>query len=446
MVLKELLLDTLRTLWSHKLRTCLTMFGIAWGIISITLMVAAGEGLRVGQQKVGESFAKDVMIVFAGRTSMQAGGTRAGRPVNWNATDYADVQQEAHACRYVLPELERNGTPLRSLYNSASLTVTGSLPPFAEIRSIGVAQGRFYNWDDQAQARRVAFLGSEAKKQLFSTRPAVGETLHIADVPFTIIGVMKPKDQDSSYDGFDVNKVYVPFSEMLRDFPNKPPATPQSIDQLLVTPRSVADHEACKAELRRVLGRIHNFDPADKEAAAIWDTVEEAQAFRTMTVGMKYFLGAVGLVTLFLGGIGVMNVMLVAVRERTREIGVRKAVGATSRSILQQFFIETLIVVFLSGSLGMGVAYGLCALVNLIPMPPYFAGLIPTWQSGVLSFALLGTIAILSALYPANRAASVDPIEALRYEPGGTLGAGAPRPPAPLSGSRYTRPIQAFGD
>ena len=419
MVLKDLLLDTLRTLWSHKLRTFLTMFGIAWGIISITLMVAAGEGLRVGQQRVAESFAKDVMIVFPGRTSMQAGGLRAGRPVTWSASDYLAVEQEAPSCRYVLPELERDNSPLRSLYNSASLIVTGSLPPFAEIRSIGVVEGRFYNWDDVTQARRVAFLGSDAKKQLFATRPAIGETLYIADIPFTIIGVMQRKEQDSSYDGFDVNKVYIPFSVMSRDFPNKPPATPDSIDHLLVTPKSVADHEGCKWELRRALARIHNFDPHDKEAVPIWDTVEEAKAFGTMTEGMKYFLGAVGLVTLFLGGIGVMNVMLVAVRERTKEIGVRKAVGARSSAILGQFFVETIIIVFLSGGLGMGVAWGLCVLVDLIPMPPFFAGLLPTWQSGVLSFALLGTTAVLSALYPARRAASIDPIEALRFEPGG---------------------------
>ncbi|HEV2177556.1 MAG TPA: ABC transporter permease [Terriglobia bacterium] len=418
MVFKDLILDTVQTLWSHKLRTFLTMFGIAWGIISITLMVAAGEGLRVGQQRVEESFAKDVMIVFAGRTSMQAGGSRAGRLIHWGADDYKVVAQQSPACRYVLPELGNNETE-RTLYNSGGLEVAGSLPPFEDIRSIPVSEGRFYDWDDQSQARRVVFLGSDAKKQLFGTRPAVGATVWVSDIPFTVVGVMRHKDQDSSYDGADVNKLYVPFSVALRDFPNKPPAAADSVDRLLVTPSSLAEHESCKWQVRQSLGLLHNFDPRDKEAASIWDTVEEAQSFATMTEGMKLFLGAVGLVTLFLGGIGVMNVMLVSVRERTREIGVRKAVGASARSILSQFFVETMIVVFLSGGLGMGLAYGLCALVNLIPMPPFFAGLLPTWQSGALSFALLGTIAVLAAMYPASRAASVDPIEALRYEAGG---------------------------
>jgi len=418
MVFRDLLSDTIRTLWAHKLRTFLTMFGIAWGIISITLMVAAGEGLKVGIVKQQETFGKDIMIIFQGRTSMQAGGLRAGRDTRWTAIDHIQVQQEATACRDVVPELG-DGLAVRSSYNNGSPSVNGSLPPFAEMRSLQVGEGRFYNWDDEAQARRVAFLGTNIKKQLFASRPAVGETIHINEIPYTVIGVLESKDQNSSYDGWDVDKVFIPFSAMMRDFPNKPPAKADDIDRLIVTPKSLMQHEDCKSQVQRTLGRIHNFDPRDKEAAPIWDTVENAKSFYLLIDSMKYFLGAVGLTSLFLGGIGIMNVMLVAVRERTREIGVRKAVGASAKSILRQFFVETMIVAFLSGGAGLAIAYGLCALVNLIPMPPFFAGLLPTWQVAVASFVLLGTIAVLSGLYPARRAASVDPIEALRYEAGG---------------------------
>src|SRR5437667_2112286 len=419
MLFRDLIRDTVQTLSAHKLRTALTMFGIAWGIVSITLMVAAGEGLRVGQARVAEQFGRDIMIVFAGRTSMQAGGTRAGRQVQWKDDDHLAVQAQSPDCAFVMPELGQGSVPVRSLYNNAALRVTGSLPEFAEVRSIPAAEGRYPNWEDEKDARRVAFLGSDARKQLFGSRPALGETIRVGAFPYVVIGVMRHKEQDSSYDGQDIAKVFVPFAAVRRDFPNKPPARPDSVDRLIAVPKSLGQHEPCKWEVRQSLARLHGFDPHDKEAAGIWDTVEEAQAFAKMTDGMKYFLGAVGLATLFIGGIGVMNVMLVAVRERTREIGVRKAVGATRHSIVRQFFVETMIVVFLSGGTGMAVGYGICALVNLLPMPAFFAGLLPTWQSGTLAFLLLGTVAVLSALYPASRAAAVDPIEALRTEVGG---------------------------
>jgi putative ABC transport system permease protein len=395
------------------------MFGIAWGIVSIVLMVAAGEGLRKGQEEQAKTLGKDVMIVFHGRTSLQAGGMHAGRQVHWEDEDVPVVQAEGTDCEYAMPELEQDTVLTHSNFNNASFKVTGSYPEFSEIRSLGVGQGRYYDWDDMHDSRRVAFLGSDAAKQLFAGRSPVGENVYLNDFPYVVIGVMATKKQDSSYDGWDVNKIFVPYSAMRRDFPDKPPGTPTTFDQLLVTPKSVEQHEACKHEVRVALARMHRYDPNDKEACPIWDTVQEAKAFRQMTDGMKYFLGAVGIVTLVLGGIGVMNVMLVAVRERTREIGVRKALGAPAATILRQFFIEALIIALLSGAIGLGVAFGFCALVNLLPMPAFFAGLIPDWTSGLVATGLLGTIAVAAALYPARRAASIDPIEALRYEAGG---------------------------
>jgi putative ABC transport system permease protein len=414
----DLLRDTLATLWAHKRRTMLTMFGIAWGIISITVMVAAGEGLGDGIQKNQETFGKDVIIVFAGRTSMQAGGARAGRLVRWMEDDYVPVAAESPACKHVMPELG-NDVQVRSLFNSGTIPVVGALPPFSEIRSVRAAQGRFYNDEDNTNARNVAFLGSDTKKQLFAERGALGQSIWMNGIPYTVIGVMKSKEQNSSYDGFDTRKIFVPFNSMKRDFPNKPPAVEHTVDRLLVAPWSLDTHKDCVRQVRRTLARLHNFDPRDEEAAGIWDTVKNAQANRMIIVGMETFMGAVGIATLFLGGLSVMNVMLVSVRERTREIGVRMALGATRKSILRQFFLETIFVVGLSGGAGLILSYGFCALINLAPMPPFFSGMLTSWKIGVMSILLLGLIAILSALYPANRAASVDPIEALRFEAGG---------------------------
>jgi putative ABC transport system permease protein len=351
---------------------------------------------------------------------LQAGGTRAGRVVHWEDPDVQAVHADAPDCEYAIPELEQNDVRTHSNYNNAAFLITGSYPEFGYIRSLAVGSGRFYNWDDQREGRRVVFLGSDAAKQLFPEgRNPLGENVYLNDIPFMVIGVMATKKQDSSYDGWDVNKIFLPFAAMRRDFPDKAPGTPWTFDQLLVTPKSIQQHERCKAEVRAALGKMHNYDPTDKEACPIWDTVQNAKAFAQMTDGMKYFLGAVGLVTLFLGGIGVMNVMMVAVRERTREIGVRKALGAPAHAIMKQFCIEAMIIALFSGAVGMTIAYGLCWLVDLLPMPAFFAGLVPTWQSGALACAMLGAIAVISALFPARRAASVDPIEALRFEAGG---------------------------
>jgi putative ABC transport system permease protein len=222
MVLRDLIGDVLRTLWAHKLRTFLTMFGIAWGIVSIVLMVAAGEGLRKGQADQARNLGKDILIVFHGRTSLQVGGARAGREVHWEDADVLAVQAQAPDCEYAIPELEQGDVRAHSSYNNAAFTVTGSHPPFAYIRTLDVGEGRFYNWDDQKESRRVAFLGSDASKQLFPGRNPVGETVYLNAFPYDVIGVMATKKQDSSYDGWDVNKIFIPFAAMRRDFPDKP--------------------------------------------------------------------------------------------------------------------------------------------------------------------------------------------------------------------------------
>lgn len=415
----DLVRDTLQTLFAHKLRAGLTMFGLVWGIVSIVLMTAAGDGFREGQRQVAANFGENIFIVFPGRTSMQAGGERAGRRVMWSIRDHELLRPYAPSCEHILPELTRGAVAVRSDYNAGSFLVSGSQPPYQQLRALPVAEGRFFTWEDEAQARRVAFLGADAKKQLFGARNAVGETISLAGFPYRVIGVMRFKDQDSSYDGRDVNKVFVPFSAMVRDLPQPPPWPPDTVDQLIVKARSLEEHDSCVAEVRRGLAALHRFDPDDTMAAAIWDTVRESRAFKTMTDGMKYFLGAMGVVTLLLGGIGTMNVMLVAVRERTREIGLRMSVGATRRQIQMMFFLETALIVFTSGALGMGFALAVCHFVNKLPMPQYFAGLIPSWEGGAACVALLGLTAFLSALYPASRAASIDPVQALHFEAGG---------------------------
>src|SRR5256884_7281578 len=236
-----------------------------------------------------------------------------------------------------MPELGNN-VQVHSLFNSGDLQTVGALPPFTEIRSITVAHGRFYNEEDNAEARNVAFLGSDAKKQLFADREALGQTISLNGTPYTVIGVMKPKEQNSSYDGADVRKIFIPFNSMRRDFPNKPPAIEHSVDRLLVAPWNLETHKDCVRQIRRTLARLHNFDPRDEEAAGLWDTVKNAQANRMIIVGMEIFMGAVGIATLFLGGVCVLNVVLGCRWGRTRGNGGCMAPGAARPAHFRPIF------------------------------------------------------------------------------------------------------------
>jgi putative ABC transport system permease protein len=428
----EVLAQVISNLRANKLRSVLTMFGILWGVISIVILSATGEGFQRGNQHVLEELGRNVGIIWGGRTSLDAGGERAGRRIFLTVADARALATESRYIAVVSPEIQRNGVRVKSAYNSAALTVHGIEPQYQYIRTIDIDRGRGLRDSDDAQSLRVAVVGADATRQLFRDRNSIGETIHLNGLPFTVIGRIRKKDQDSSYSGPDNDKVFVPFSVMTRDLPRLgvPPGT---LSQLVVAPRPwvvdglpaaldgrtgrIEDVDwPLEREVRRVLAPRHDFDPSDRNAITMWDTTLQTLMFSRMIAQMNSFFSVVGLVTLALGGLGVMNIMLVAVQERTREIGVRKALGATTRQIERQFFLEGFLLTAISGGLGFLLAVGLSALVNLLPMPTRFQGMTLTWTSGFMAVAALVAVGIVTSTYPARRAAKLPPVEALRYE------------------------------
>jgi putative ABC transport system permease protein len=430
--MKEAILQSFENLRANRLRSFLTMFCILWGMVSIVILSATGEGFRQGNDQVLRELGQNIGIVWGGRTSMQAGGERAGRRIFLTVDDARAVAAEASMVAVVSPELERGAVTAKSRYNSASARVVGMEPPYQKIRTIELETGRTFSWTDEEQTARVAIVGYDMADQLFGKRHIIGETLMLNGWPYTVVGKIRKKEQDSNYNGPDNNKIFVPFASMMRDMP-RTDAPPGSISDIIVAPHPwvvedlprVLDRRTGRIEdiewplernVREVLARRHAFDPADDQAVTMWDTSLETLMFGRMIDGMRRFFTIVGLVTLALGGIGVMNIMLVAVKERTREIGVRKALGATTRSILQQFFLEGFFLTLVSGGGGMLLAIGLCRLVNMLPMPNRFAGMILSWDAAAISLATLVVIGIATSTYPARRAAELPPVEALRFE------------------------------
>jgi putative ABC transport system permease protein len=431
--MREAVRQSLENLRANKLRSVLTMFGILWGIVSIVVLSAMGEGFQRGNDAVLREFGRNIGIVWGGRTSLQAGGERAGRVVRINVDDARAIERQARLVSTLSPEINRGGVQVKSRYNAAAVGIHGIEPPYQAIRTIELANGRLLNWQDEREERRVALIGWEMSKQLFGPRHPIGETVSIAGVSFTIVGRLRRKDQDSSYSGPDNNKIFVPFAVMSRILP-VPNTDPGTLSQLIVapTPEAVAEMPGILArrtgrvadvdwpierEVRGILARRHGFDPEDTEAIAMWNTAMQSLFFERIVYYMRQFFAMVGIVTLVLGGIGVMNIMLIAVKDRTREIGVRKALGATTRAIERQFFLEGFVLTMVSGLAGLAVAGGLCLAVNtLAPLPIRFAGMIVTWQTGFLAVGALVAIGVVTSTVPARRAAQLPPTEALRYE------------------------------
>jgi putative ABC transport system permease protein len=412
----EIFLQTLRNIWAHKLRSLLTMFGISWGIASIVFMIAIGEGFKLGYRNMLYSMGTDIVIFWSGRTTKQAGGQRAGRDIRFHYDDVRTIQQECFLVRHITAELD-SSLPVRSRFNSGIFSTHGITPVYQSIRSMNLEQGRHISETDLQESRSVCVIGDEVKKQLFAGRETVGAQVYIRDVPFTVIGELSRKDQNNSYNGFDGNKVLVPYTAMAKYFPDpRPFIGPGRVDNLIFMPVSAEVHAEAVRQVRRVLGRVHGFDPTDEGAVWCWDTIQQAQMVSHIYDSMELFLSFMAVITLALGGIGVMNIMLVSVAERTREIGIKQAVGATPGRILFEFFLESIALTIFSGVAGLVVAWSICHAVSQLPLPTLFAGLPVTATTAFLAFGTLVMVGILSAIYPARRAAQLMPVEALRYE------------------------------
>jgi putative ABC transport system permease protein len=395
------------------------MFGLVWGIASVILLVGLGRGFVVDQKRHMETLGKDLVIVWGGRTSTQVGGRAAGREIRLNVDDADLIRDECYLVKNVSPELRRT-IPEVSQFNLANRGVVGMWPSYQDFRSLKVSEGRLITDDDEREGRRVLVLGSKAYRQLFPGQPAIGATVLVKSVPYSVVGVLSEKKQNSNYSGPDNDYLFAPYSAVSRDFP--PPEKPGAgitrgyLDDIVFEVGDPENHEAAVLQVRRAIGRVRHFDPTDKDALFIWDTMDGAKQLAKIFGVVTLFFGCVAVVTLCLGGIGVMNIMLVSVSERTREIGTRKAMGATKRDILRQFFAESAMLTIVSGILGLSVGIGICVAMVVIPLPDFVPHPIVSPISIVISILTLSLITVTAGMYPAQRAADMQPVESLRNE------------------------------
>jgi putative ABC transport system permease protein len=419
MTLSEILRQAIGTFRAHKMRTFLTMCGIIWGIASVIILVGLGRGFVADQKKHMETLGKDLVIMWGGRTSAQVGGRAAGREIQLNVDDADLIRDECYLIKNVSPELRRT-IPEVSQFNSANRGVVGMWPSYQDFRSLKVSEGRLITDDDERDGRRVLVLGSKAYRQLFPGQPAIGATVLVKSMPYAVIGVLEEKKQNSNYSGPDNDYLFAPYSAVSRDFP--PPEKPGAgitrgyLDDIVFEVVDPEDHESAVLQVRRTIARVRHFDALDKDALFIWDTMDGAKQLAKIFGVVTLFFGCVAIVTLCLGGIGVMNIMLVSVTERTREIGTRKAMGATKRDILRQFFAESAMLTVASGIFGLSFGMGTCIAIQALPLPDFVPHPIVSPISIVVSILTLSLITVTAGMYPAQRAAEMTPVESLRYE------------------------------
>ena len=409
--------QTAANIWRHKLRSFLTMFGIAWGIASLVLMSALCDGFREGQRKNMRQLGDGIVLVWGGRTERQAGGQRAGRWIGIFDRDVETIREQCPLVKVVAGEVKREAFA-GSEFNSGRFLTLGVTAEYIELRTFPVVKGRQITAADNRENRRVCVLGDSVRKQLFEERPdVIGRRVMIQGYPYQVIGLIGEKNQNSSYDGWDNDKILIPQTSLVRDCPPTEPWWRKGrLHTIIYRPASLLEWEAAQQQVRGTLARLHEFDPLDEAAVPMWDTVESAEMFGNAFDATEIFLAVISLITLTLGGMGVMNTMMTSVAERTSEIGLRKALGATRKRVLLDFFLEGSMLAVLSGGAGLTLVLLLAAGVNSLPMPAMFAGLPVSLRTGLVALAALGTVAVISSMPPAWRASQLTPVEALREE------------------------------
>jgi putative ABC transport system permease protein len=399
----------------HDMRkTLLTMLGMAWGIATVVLLLAYGNGFGRAIQNIFESFGARSVGVFPGRTSQQAGGNKAGVAIRFTDSDVDLIRNVAPLIRHISRSTDMNAT-VQNGNRSFNFPVSGVDPPVAAVWNLSMDEGRWLNDEDNVEHAKVAVISSEAREKLFSGMPVIGQTIRANGVSFEVVGVLHPRMQEGDS---DINRVvYVPYNSMdtLKDT--------HYIGGIWLDFEGM-DHDKITKTIREALAQAHQFKPQDTRAVYIHDSMKQLAQFNILSMALKVLLAFIGTLTLAIGGIGLANIMLVSVTQRTREIGVEKALGARKKDILFQFLAEALVITAVGGVIGIILSYVISFSVGTLTL---YSALASHAQAGdiqllvapnvlLISTSILAFVGVMSGLFPAIRAANLDPIEALRYE------------------------------